>query len=44
MVDRFTQILVTVIAADLMALIVRQAVPPATAQHGDGCGTVGAIP
>ena len=38
MVDRYTKVILTVIAAALVALVVQQAVPSASAAGGSGCG------
>ncbi|WP_342241984.1 hypothetical protein [Inquilinus sp. OTU3971] len=38
MVDRYTKAILTVIAAALVALVVQQAVPDASAAVGSGCG------
>lgn len=39
MVDHYTKVVLTIIAAALVALVAQQATRPANAQYGSGCGT-----
>ena len=39
MVDRYTKVVLTVIAAALVGLVVQRAIPTASAQLGAGCGS-----
>lgn len=39
-IDRYTKFVLTIIAAALTALAVQGAVHPASAQMGDGCGSL----